>query len=279
MTTQSSRANSGGARPAQHILFDALPSAHFALRPSSLGLPKDRRQPASRQLLSLVAEDSVAASVIETQLGETGQLLTSFSTAERRQQRSPAVANALLASSSLGYAWTQTRAFCTTCLGSYRMECLMDTAAYSLPLTILSSTAWRAAASRRCLRSFLGTVAASLQDALFQCRLRRMHVYNARRDKVNSLQIHEWAAVLAIAPTASRRGLPATIGGRPLSLSPVGAVLTVVDALSTFASAAYFYPRVELDGGRACRRRLSLRLVGCNKKATLTRNKSLFYVE
>lgn len=30
-------------------------------------------------------------------------------------------------------------------------------------------------------------MAASLQDALFQCRLRRTHVYNARRDKVNSL--------------------------------------------------------------------------------------------
>lgn len=98
-------------------------------------------------------------------------------------------------------------------------------------------------------------VEASLRDALGVCRLRRTRVYNIQRAKVNSLQIHEWAAVLAVAPVACRRCLPVSIGGRALSLSPVGAVLDVVDALSAFASAAYFYPRVHLDGGRACRRR------------------------
>lgn len=104
-------------------------------------------------------------------------------------------------------------------------------------------------------REYKPVVAASLRDALCLCRLRRTRVYNTRRDKVNSLQIHEWAAVLAVAPVACRRSLPTTVGGRPLRLSPVGAVLDAVDALSAFASAAYFYPRVELDGGRACRRR------------------------
>lgn len=32
-------------------------------------------------------------------------------------------------------------------------------------------------------------------------------------------------------------------------------MLAVVDALSAFGSAAYFYPRVDLDGERACRKR------------------------
>lgn len=32
-------------------------------------------------------------------------------------------------------------------------------------------------------------------------------------------------------------------------------MLAVVDALSAFGSAAYFYPRVDLDGWRACRKR------------------------
>lgn len=98
-------------------------------------------------------------------------------------------------------------------------------------------------------------VAASLRDALCECRLKRTQVYNAKRDKVNSLQIHEWAAVLAVAPVACRRGLPDSVAGRPLPVSPVGAVLAVVDALSAFGSAAYFYPRVDLDGGHACRQR------------------------
>lgn len=98
-------------------------------------------------------------------------------------------------------------------------------------------------------------VAASLRDALKSCGLRRTSVYHVRRDKVNSLQIHEWAAVLSVAPLACRRQLPAEIGGRSLGSSPVGAVLTVIDALCVFVCGAYFYPRVELDGGRACRQR------------------------
>lgn len=99
------------------------------------------------------------------------------------------------------------------------------------------------------------TVAASLRDALRCCGLRRTRVYHVRRDKVHSLQIHEWAAVLSVAPLACRRCLPSDIDGRTLALSPVGAVLTVIDALSVFVCSAYFYPRVELDGGRACRQR------------------------
>lgn len=98
-------------------------------------------------------------------------------------------------------------------------------------------------------------VAASLRDALKTCGLRRTRVYNVRRDKVNSLQIHEWAAVLSVAPLACRRQLPAEIDGCILGSSPVGAVLNVIDALSAFVCGAYFYPRVELDGGRACRQR------------------------
>lgn len=98
-------------------------------------------------------------------------------------------------------------------------------------------------------------VAASLRDALNSCGLRRTRVYHVRRDKVHSLQIHEWAAVLSVAPLACRRKLPSVVGARTLASSPVGAVLTVIDALSVFVCSAYFYPRVELDGGRACRRR------------------------
>lgn len=120
--------------------------------------------------------------------------------------------------------------------------------------------------ARCCLKTLFETlpkeykpvVAASLRDALFQCRLRRTRVYNARREKVNSTQIHKWAAVLAVSPVACRRGLPATLGGRALAQSPAGAVLATRDAFSAFTSAAYFYPRVELDGGQACRERYKM---------------------
>lgn len=98
-------------------------------------------------------------------------------------------------------------------------------------------------------------VASSLRDALVACGVRRTRVANARRDKVNILQIHEWAADLAMAPIACGRGLPRTLGGRPLAVSPVGAVLDIIDSLSALASATYFYARAELDGGRACRAR------------------------
>lgn len=98
-------------------------------------------------------------------------------------------------------------------------------------------------------------VAASLRDALRESGLRRTRVYSSRRDKVISLQIHEWAAVLSVAPVACRRCLPSHLGAFLLASSPVGAVLAVIDALSAFASLAYFYPRAELDGGKACRER------------------------
>lgn len=104
-------------------------------------------------------------------------------------------------------------------------------------------------------KTYKNAVASSLRDALAVCGLRRTCVFNARRDKVNRLHIHEWAAVLAVAPIACRRELPPTLGGRPLAVSPVGAVLDIIDSLSAFASAAYFYPRAELDGGLACRAR------------------------
>lgn len=71
----------------------------------------------------------------------------------------------------------------------------------------------------------------------------------------SSLQIHEWAAVLAVAPIACRRCPPQSIAGRPLPLSPVGALLAALGALSAFAAAAYFYYRVDLDGGYVCRHR------------------------
>ena len=99
------------------------------------------------------------------------------------------------------------------------------------------------------------TVASSLLDALSQCGYKRTRVYNIKRDKVNGLQIQEWAAVLTVGPIACRRVLPPEIQGRTLETSPVGAVLSLIDALSEFAAAAFFYPRVELDGGRTCRAR------------------------
>jgi len=98
-------------------------------------------------------------------------------------------------------------------------------------------------------------VAASLRDALTQCGYKRTRVYNGSRDKVNGLQIQEWAAVFTIGPIACRRALPPMVNGRTLATSPVGAVLDTIDGLSDFAASAFFYPRVELDGGRTCRAR------------------------
>lgn len=40
-------------------------------------------------------------------------------------------------------------------------------------------------------RDLKPVVEASLRDALCECRLKRTREYSARRDKVNSLQIHE----------------------------------------------------------------------------------------
>ena len=72
---------------------------------------------------------------------------------------------------------------------------------------------------------------------------------------MNSLHITEWAAALTVRPLACRRVIPVEIRGRVLEQSAVGAVLATLDALSCFAASAYFCPRVEPDGGRACLRR------------------------
>lgn len=43
--------------------------------------------------------------------------------------------------------------------------------------------------------------------------------------------------------------------GSPSASVPVGALLAALGALSAFAAAAYFYYRVDLDGGYVCRQR------------------------
>lgn len=179
--------------------------------------------------------------------------------ASRRQARSPAAANALLGLQQLGLRLDSDLSTLHK-LSERLPDGMFDGHGSVLPAPdhlIFHGLArcCMKALFKALARDFRPVVAASLQDALGQCRLRRTRVYNARRDKVNSLQIHEWAAVLAVAPVACRRGLPDVMAGRLLPLSPVAAVLAVIDALSAFASAAYFYPRVELDGGQACRRR------------------------
>jgi len=98
-------------------------------------------------------------------------------------------------------------------------------------------------------------VAASLRDALGAAGYKKTKVYNERRGRVNKLQIHEWAATLTVGPVAVRRVLPDVLDGRPLAQSAAVAGLEFLEALSAFASTAFFYPRVELDGGRACRAR------------------------
>lgn len=182
-----------------------------------------------------------------------------FSMATHRQVRSPAVANAPLGLQQLGLRLDSDASVLHE-LSQRLPDGMFDGhgSVFPAPDHLVFHGLARCcmkALFKALPRDLKTVVAASLRDALFHCRLGRTRVYNARRDKVNSLQIHEWAAVLAVAPVACRRGLPATLGGRPVSLSPVGAVLAVVDALSAFASAAFFYPRVELDGAQACRRR------------------------
>jgi len=98
-------------------------------------------------------------------------------------------------------------------------------------------------------------VAASLREALAQCGYKRTRVYNSKRDKVNGLQIQEWAAVLTVGSIACRRVLYPEIRGVTLVTSSVGVMLDTIDSLADFAAAAFFYPRVELDGGRTCRAR------------------------
>lgn len=95
-------------------------------------------------------------------------------------------------------------------------------------------------------------VATSLRDALRACGLCRTRVFNVKRDTVISIHIHEWAAVLVVAPLACRRCLPSRMNNCLLARSPISAVLDVIDTLSKLTSAAYFYSRVDIDGGTAC---------------------------
>jgi len=98
-------------------------------------------------------------------------------------------------------------------------------------------------------------VAANFREAQGAAGYKETKVYKERRGRVNKLKIHEWAAKLTVGPVAVCRVLPDKLDGRPLAQSAVGAGLKVLEALSEFASAAFWYSRVELDGGRACRAR------------------------
>lgn len=93
----------------------------------------------------------------------------------------------------------------------------------------------------------------SLRDALSKARLQRTRVVNINKGRVYSgIKISEWASVLAVGPLSFRRVIPIHSTTAALKV-----VLDVLSKLQALVHAAYYFPRVDLDGADACRARPS----------------------
>jgi len=99
------------------------------------------------------------------------------------------------------------------------------------------------------------SVSTSMRDALALSGLRRTRPYNFNSKDVHSLLIYEWAAVLKICIVAIKRSIPwpetspAAVPRPP----PLTLRLGSLEKFQLLMCKTYFSPRVELDGGDACR--------------------------
>lgn len=103
----------------------------------------------------------------------------------------------------------------------------------------------------------------SLREALARSHFPTTTIYNERRNRIVSIGISEWAATLPILGFVMRRTLrSATLGGgADAVMRPLHRALKVVDAYAALVCAAYYYPRVELDGMSACQARTTPRSI------------------
>jgi len=98
-------------------------------------------------------------------------------------------------------------------------------------------------------------VSTSMRDALALSGLRRTRPYNFNSKDVHSLLIYEWAAVLTISIVASKRSIPLS-SPTPAAVArpaPLMVLLGILEKFHMLMCKTYFSPRVDLDGGDACR--------------------------
>ena len=98
-------------------------------------------------------------------------------------------------------------------------------------------------------------VSTSMRDALALSGLRRTRLYNFNSKDVHSLLIYEWAAVLTISIVAIKRSIPLS-SPTPAAVArppPLMVLLGILEKFHLLMCKTYFSPRVDLDGGDACR--------------------------
>lgn len=98
-------------------------------------------------------------------------------------------------------------------------------------------------------------VSTSMRDALALSGLRRTRPYNFNSKDVHSLLIYEWAAVLTISIVAIKRSIPLS-SPTPAAVArpaPLMVLLGILEKFHMLMCKTYFSPRVDLDGGDACR--------------------------
>lgn len=100
-------------------------------------------------------------------------------------------------------------------------------------------------------------VGVSLREALARSHYPTTTVYNAKLDKVSSVGISEWAATLTVFATVLRRTLHSATRSATAAVTPLLTAMEVIDCFSDMVCAAYFFPRLDMDGETACRARLS----------------------
>jgi len=99
------------------------------------------------------------------------------------------------------------------------------------------------------------SVSTSVRDAPALSGLRQTRPYNFNSKDVHSLLIYDWAAVLTICIVAIKRSVPwpATSPAAVPRPPPLSLLLGLLEKFQLLIWKTYFSPRVDLDGGDACR--------------------------
>lgn len=97
----------------------------------------------------------------------------------------------------------------------------------------------------------------SFRDALARSQLPNTRIYNPETKAVVSVGISEWASTLTVAAFVFRRVLPEAAPALGGACTPLQIGLEMLDAFTVLVNALYYFPRSDLDGETACRRRPS----------------------
>jgi len=96
-------------------------------------------------------------------------------------------------------------------------------------------------------------VSCSLREALALSGMRRTRPYNVKSGRLNSLGMSEWSAVLSVGRLCFRRALSREVVEVRRRETPFQVMLRILDMSTLLVCATYYTPRVDLDGGDACR--------------------------